>query len=147
MADGSLGLLFIGRVSLILVLILSGSFHIKFALTMTETTPGASEMLRNISYFLGLFQIVLAVGVFFVKSLLWASIVLIASLVILALLNLSGNFTSFNFLGAKNESQQILAKVFGYLVMVVWAYLFGIHFREKEGLVGWKAVKGLSKNE
>ncbi len=136
--DSLFSTVFIGRLALLVVILISSSFYIHTALKITESTPGATEMTRNILYFFGLFQALIAIGLLFVKSLKWTSIVLIASLAILILLNSFDIFTEFNFLGEKNANKQILSKAFGYLALIVWAYLFCIHFKSGEGIVGWK---------
>lgn len=140
MVDGLLSTIFVGRLTLIFVIFLSGGFYINTALKITEATPGATEMQRNLLYFFGLFQMLIVLGLIFIKSLKWTSIVLIVSLVTLILLNIFGVFTGFNFLGEKNSGEQGLSKMFGYFILIVWTYLFGIHFKGGEGMIGWKGV-------
>lgn len=138
MFDGEPSTVFVGRITLIFLILLSGGFYINTALKITASTPGATEMQRNLLYFFGLFQILIAIGLIFVKSLKWTSIVLITCLATLISLNLFGIFTEFKFLGEKNTEEQVLSKILGYFALIVWTFLFGIYFKSGEGLIGWK---------
>lgn len=128
---------FIGRFSLIFILLIMGGYHINEALSINELTENASETQRNLIFFGGVFEIMFGVGFIFVRSLKWTSFVLIAFLGILITLNIFGVLRDFRFaqFGDPISYPNIL---FEYIAVAIWTLIFGIIYRGKEGVFGLK---------
>ena len=135
--DSAISVGFIGRMSLVFILFFAGIMHLQDALAMNDMTENASEAKRNLVFFAGVFELMFAVGLTFVITLKWSSIVAIGFLFILIVVNLTGFLREFTFsqLGKAVEFPYILLE---YLVIIIWAAIFGIIYREDKGIIGLK---------
>lgn len=135
--DSAISVSFIGRMSLVFILFFAGIMHLQESLTMTDMTENASEAKRNLVFFASVFELIFAIGLTFVISLKWSSIIAIGFLVILTVMNLIGFFREFTFsqFGNAADFPYILLE---YLAIIIWVAIFGIIFREDKGIFGIK---------
>lgn len=104
---------------------------------MNDMSENASEKIRNLTFFAGVFEVVFSVGLTFVYSLKWTSLALIGFLILLIFLNIFGVLRDFQF-AQFGKTVNYPLNVVEYLAIGGWAIIFGIVYRDKEGIFGLK---------
>jgi len=135
--DGYFDVRFLGRLTIIFFVALSAIVHMWQAVSISNGLVEATEYQRNIIYFAGIFE-ALAVGVLiFIKTLRWASIGIIISLLALIVLNYFDILTEFRFFDFEGE-RDFTESIFEYLTIIIWVVVFGIFLRSRLGIIGAK---------
>lgn len=135
--DSAISFSFIGRFSLVLILVATSGLHLSNALSMNDMTENVSESTRNLVYFTGVLELIFAVGLTFVPSLKWTSIVFIGFLLLLIILNLVGVFRDFSF-AEFGKPRGYPLNILEYISIGIWVLLFGVIYRDKQGILGLK---------
>ena len=128
---------FIGRCCLIFFLLGSGFTHFNSAMSMTSETAGVTEMKRNIIYFTGIVELILAAGLVFLKTAKWAAGIFIFLMIVYASLRIAGVSLEAE-IGIPPLNKNVFSILSEYFVLIIWTAVFGIYFATGDELIGWK---------
>ena len=127
-----LSLSFIGRVSLAIMLIVTGVAHFTSSNVMVEMMPEFLPMKKEIVYLTGILEFLAAVGLLIGKLSKITAILLIIYFVAILPANIVGSFKQVNLGGMEYGAMYLLFRVPLQILFIFWAYYFGIRINNKQ---------------
>ncbi|HTH36494.1 MAG TPA: hypothetical protein VL572_00930 [Pyrinomonadaceae bacterium] len=121
-----LGLSFIGRASMAVMLIVTGISHFTNTDAMIAMMPDFLPAKREIVYFTGICELAAVVGLLWVKTARLASILLIVFFLLVLPANIAGSLKSVNFGGMEYGPWYLLFRVPLQIFFIFWVWYFGI---------------------
>lgn len=123
---GRLGLSFIGRAAMALMLIVTGVSHFTNTAEMTAMMPDAMPAKREMIYFTGVCELLAVVGLLWNKTARLASIMLIIFFVLILPANIAGSLKSVQFAGMEYGPLYLLIRIPMQIFFICWVWFFGI---------------------
>jgi uncharacterized membrane protein len=127
-----LSLSFIGRVSLAIMLIVTGVAHFTSSNVMVEMMPEFLPMKKEIVYLTGILEFLAAVGLLIGKLSKITAILLIIYFVAILPANIVGSFKQVNLGGMEYGAMYLLFRVPLQILFIFWTYYFGIRINNKQ---------------
>ena len=127
-----LSLSFIGRVSLAVMLIVTGVAHFTSSDVMGEMMPEFLPMKKEIVYLTGILEFLAAVGLLIDKLSKITAILLIIYFVAILPANIVGSLKQVNLGGMEYGAMYLLFRVPLQILFIFWAYYFGIRINNKQ---------------
>ncbi|HEX9963252.1 MAG TPA: DoxX family protein [Pyrinomonadaceae bacterium] len=142
---GSFGILFIinrfllkdrwslsrlGRISLALMLLLTGAAHFTETDLMVEMMPEFMPLKRETVYFTGVIEFLAAIGLIINKTSKAAAILLIIFFVAVLPANIVGSLKQVNLGGMENGAAYLFFRVPLQIFFILWAYYFGVRINK-----------------
>src|SRR5688572_22052892 len=121
-----LGLSFIGRASMAVMLIVTGISHFTSTDEMIAMMPEFMPAKREMVYFTGVCELAAVVGLLWEKTARLASILLIIFFVLVLPANIAGSLKSVNFGGMEYGPLYLLFRVPLQIFFIWWVWYFGI---------------------
>lgn len=121
-----LGLSFIGRASMAVMLIVTGISHFTNTDAMIAMMPDFLPAKREIVYFTGICELAAVVGLLWDKTARLASILLIVFFLLVLPANIAGSLKSVNFGGMEYGPWYLLFRVPLQIFFIFWVWYFGI---------------------
>lgn len=121
-----LGLSFIGRASMAVMLIVTGISHFTSTDEMVAMMPDFMPAKREMIYFTGVCELAAVVGLLWEKTARLASILLIVFFVLVLPANIAGSLKSVNFGGMEFGPMYLLFRVPLQIFFIWWVWYFGI---------------------
>jgi uncharacterized membrane protein len=127
-----LSLSFIGRVSLAVMLIVTGVAHFTSSDVMVEMMPEFLPMKKEIVYLTGILEFLAAVGLLIDKLSKITAILLIIYFVAILPANIVGSLKQVNLGGMEYGAMYLLFRVPLQILFIFWAYYFSIRINNKQ---------------
>ena len=124
-----LSLSFIGRVSMAVMLIVTGVSHFTNTQQMVDMMPDFVPAKREMIYFTGVCELVAAVGLLWSRTARLASILLIIFFVLVLPANIAGNLKSVHFGGMELGPIYLLFRIPLQIFFIWWVWWFGVRKR------------------
>jgi len=121
---------FIGRVSLAVMLIVTGIAHFTSADLMIEMMPEFMPMKREIVYFTGVCELLAVVGLLLRKTSKLTAIMLIIFFIAILPANIVGSMKQVPLGGMENGAMYLLFRVPLQILFIFWIYYFGIRINK-----------------
>ncbi len=121
-----LGLSFIGRASMAVMLIVTGISHFTSTDEMVAMMPDFMPAKRELIYFTGVCELAAVVGLLWEKTARLASILLIIFFVLVLPANIAGSLKSVNFGGMEYGPLYLLFRVPLQIFFIWWVWYFGL---------------------
>lgn len=128
---GRLGLSFIGRAAMAVMLIVTGISHFTKPDPMVAMMPDFIPAKRELVYFTGVCELAAVVGLLWDKTARLASILLIVFFVLVLPANIAGSLKSVNFGGMEYGSLYLLIRVPLQIFFIGWVWYFGLRLRSQ----------------
>ena len=123
---GKLGLPFIGRASMAVMLIVTGISHFTSTESMVGMMPDFLPFKRELIYFTGICELAAVVGLLWDKTARLASILLIVFFILVLPANIAGSLKSVNFGGMEYGPLYRLFRVPLQIFFIWWVWHFGV---------------------
>jgi uncharacterized membrane protein len=123
---GRLGLSFIGRASMAVMLIVTGISHFTNTDEMVAMMPDFLPAKRELAYFTGVCELAAVVGLLWDKTARLASVLLIVFFVLVLPANIAGSLKSVNFGGMEYGPLYLLFRVPLQGFFIWWVWYFGL---------------------
>ena len=123
---GRLGLSFIGRAAMAVMLIATGISHFTNTENMVAMMPDIMPAKRELVYFTGLCELAAVPGLIWSKTARLASILLLIFFILVLPANIAGSFKSVNFGGMEYGPIYLLFRVPLQVFFIWWVWWFGI---------------------
>ncbi len=121
-----LGLSFIGRVSMAVMLVVTGISHFTNTQQMIDIMPDFIPAKREMIYFTGVCELLAVVGLLWDKTARVASILLIVFFVLVLPANIAGSLKSVQFGGMEYGAVYLLFRIPLQIFFIWWVYYFGV---------------------
>jgi uncharacterized membrane protein len=126
---GRLGLSFIGRAAMAVMLIATGISHFTNTEELIAIMPDMMPAKRELVYFTGVCELAAVPGLLWTKTARLASILLLIFFILVLPANIAGSFKSVNFGGMEYGPIYLLFRVPLQILFVWWVWFFGIKKR------------------
>ena len=123
---GRLGLSFIGRASMAVMLIVTGISHFTNTDEMVAMMPDFMPAKRETVYFTGVCELLAVIGLVWDKTARLASILLIVFFVLVLPANIAGSLKAVNFGGMEYGAIYLLFRIPLQIFFIWWVWYFGI---------------------
>ncbi|HUR98055.1 MAG TPA: DoxX family protein [Pyrinomonadaceae bacterium] len=123
---GRLGLSFIGRASMAVMLLVTGITHFTNTQQMVDMMPDFVPAKREMIYFTGVCELLAAVGLIWRKTARLASVLLIIFFVLVLPANIAGSLKQVQFGGMEYGAWYLLFRVPLQIFFIWWVWYFGI---------------------
>jgi len=127
--SGRLGLSFIGRAAMAMMLIATGISHFTNTEEMIVMMPDMMPAKRELVYFTGICELAAVPGLLWTKTARLASILLLVFFILVLPANIAGSFKSVNFGGMEYGPIYLLFRVPLQILFIWWVWWFGIKKR------------------
>ncbi len=127
-----LGLSFIGRASMAVMLIVTGVSHFTNTAEMAAMMPDFMPAKRELVYFTGVCELAAVVGLLWDRTARLASILLIVFFVLVLPANIAGSLKSVNFGGMEYGPWYLLFRVPLQIFLIWWVWYFGLRLDPKD---------------
>jgi uncharacterized membrane protein len=124
-----LGLSFIGRAAMAVMLIATGISHFTNTEELIAIIPDILPAKRELVYFTGICELAAVPGLLWTKTARLASILLLIFFILVLPANIAGSFKSVNFGGMEYGPIYLLFRVPLQILFVWWVWFFGIKKR------------------
>ena len=124
-----LSLSLIGRVSMAVMLIVTGVSHFTNTQQMVDMMPDFLPAKREMIYFTGVCELVAAVGLLWSRTARLASILLIIFFVLVLPANIAGSLKSVQFGGMELGPIYLLFRIPLQIFFIWWVWWFGVRKR------------------
>ena len=121
-----LGLSLIGRVSMAVMLLVTGISHFTSTTAMVEMMPEFLPAKRELVYFTGACELAAVIGLLWDKTARLASILLIIFFVLVLPANIAGSLKSVNFGGMEYGPLYLLFRIPLQILFIWWTWYFGL---------------------
>ena len=128
---GRLGISFVGRASMAVMLIATGISHFTNTEELIAIMPDALPAKRELVYFTGICELAAVVGLIWSKTSRLASILLIVFFALVLPANIAGSLKSVNFGGMEYGPVYLLFRVPLQLFFIWWVWWFGVREHKK----------------
>lgn len=135
---GRLGLPFIGRASMAMMLIATGIAHFTNTDEMIAMMPDFMPAKREIVYFTGICELAAVVGLLWKRSARLASILLLIFFFLVLPANIAGSFKQVQLGGMEYGPLYLLFRIPLQIFFIWWVWYFGL----RTGAVGVPPTKG-----
>ena len=129
---GRLGLSFIGRASMAVMLIVTGVSHFINTDEMVRMMPDFMPAKREMVYFTGVCELAAVVGLLWDKTSRLASILLIVFFGLVLPANIAGSLKSVNFGGMEYGPWYLLFRVPLQIFFIWWVWYFGLRLNRED---------------
>lgn len=126
-----LGISFIGRVSMAVMLVVTGIAHFINTQQMIEMMPDFLPAKRELVYFTGICELLAVIGLVWSRTARLASILLIVFFILVLPANIAGSLKSVQFGGMEYGPWYLLFRVPLQLFFIWWVWYFGIRTGEQ----------------
>lgn len=140
---GRLGLHFVGRASMAVMLIFTGISHFTSTDAMVAMMPDVVPAKRELIYFTGVCELAAAVGLIWDKTARLASILLIIFFVLVLPANIAGSLRSVNLGGMEYGPLYLLFRVPLQMFFIWWVWYFGLRGVNRSASSSWRDVRAL----
>lgn len=123
---GRLGLSFIGRASMAVMLIITGISHFTNTEEMTAMMPDSLPAKTELVYFTGVCELAAVVGLLWDRTARLASILLVVFFLLVLPANIAGSLKAVNFAGMEYGPLYLLFRVPLQIFFIWWVWYFGI---------------------
>ncbi len=123
---GKLGLSFIGRASMAVMLVVTGIAHFTSTESMVAMMPDLMPFKREMIYFTGICELAAVVGLLWDKTSRLASILLIVFFVLVLPANVAGSLKSVQLGGMEYGPLYLLFRVPLQIFFIWWVWYFGL---------------------
>lgn len=123
---GRLGLSFIGRAAMAVMLIVTGVSHFTNTAEMIAMMPDAMPAKRETVYFTGVCELLAVAGLLWNKTARLASMMLIIFFVLILPANIAGSLKSVQFAGMEYGPLYLLIRIPMQIFFIWWVWFFGI---------------------
>jgi uncharacterized membrane protein len=120
----------LGRISLALMLLLTGTAHFTQTDLMVEMMPEFMPLKRETVYFTGVIEFLAAVGLVIDKTSKLAVILLIIFFLAVLPANIVGSLKQVNLGGMENGAAYLFFRVPLQIFFILWAYYFGVRINK-----------------
>jgi uncharacterized membrane protein len=120
----------LGRISLALMLFLTGTAHFTQTDLMVEMMPEFMPLKRETVYFTGVIEFLAAVGLVIDKTSKPAAILLIIFFLAVLPANIVGSLKQVNLGGMENGAAYLFFRVPLQIFFILWAYYFGVRINK-----------------
>lgn len=124
--NGRWSVSFIGRVSMSVMLLVTGISHFTNTREMVEMMPDVIPAKREVVYLTGVIELLAAVGVAWNRTSRLASILLIVFFVAVLPANIAGSLKSVQFGGMEYGPLYLLFRVPLQIFFIWWVWYFGV---------------------
>lgn len=124
--QGRLGLSFIGRASMAVMLLVTGVSHFTNTAEMTAMMPDFIPAKRELVYFTGICELAAVAGLLWNKTARLASILLLVFFILVLPANIAGSLKSVNFGGMEYGPLYLLFRVPLQIFFIWWVWYFGL---------------------
>jgi uncharacterized membrane protein len=128
---GEFSMCFIGRVSLALMLVMTGSAHFFKTEVMVQSMPDFFPYKEGLVYFTGVVELLAAAGLVIDRTAKVTSIMLIIFLVCILPANIIGSLKRVELGGMENGPIYLFFRLPLQLFFIWWTYFFGIRLKTK----------------
>ena len=128
---GRLTLSFIGRVSMAVMLIVTGVSHFTNTQQMVDMMPDFMPAKREMIYFTGACELLAVIGLIWSRTAKLASILLIIFFVLILPANIAGSLKSVQFGGMEYGPMYLLFRIPLQIFFIWWVWYFGL-FRVRD---------------
>ena len=128
---GKFSMSIIGRVSLALMLMMTGSAHFFKTEVMMQSMPDFFPYKEGLVYFTGVVELLAAVGLVIDRTAKFISIMLIIFLVCILPANIIGSLKRVELGGMENGPIYLFFRIPLQLFFIWWTYFFGIRLKIK----------------
>ncbi len=123
---GRLSLSFIGRVSMAVMLVVTGVAHFTNTQQMIDIMPDFIPAKREMIYFTGVCELLAVVGLIWNKTARLASIMLIIFFVLILPANIAGSLKEVQFAGMEYGAMYLLFRIPLQVFFIWWVWYFGV---------------------
>jgi len=124
-----LSLSFIGRVSMAVMLIVTGVSHFTNTQQMVDMMPDFMPAKREMIYFTGVCELLAVIGLLWSRTARLASILLIIFFVLVLPANIAGSLKSVQFGGMEYGTLYLLFRIPLQIFFIWWVWYFGVKTR------------------
>ena len=121
-----LGLSFIGRISMAVMLLVTGTVHFTNTEQMIDMMPDVMPAKREMIYFTGVCEVLAVVGLVWNKTSRLASILLIIFFVLVLPANIAGSMKSVQLGGMEYGPWYLLFRIPLQIFFIWWVWYFGV---------------------
>ena len=121
-----LGLGFIGRLSMAVMLIVTGIAHFTNTAEMIEMMPDLLPAKREIVYFTGICELLAVVGLLWDKTAKLTAVLLMIFFLAVLPANIAGSLKAVNFGGMEYGAWYLAFRIPLQIFLIWWAWYFGI---------------------
>lgn len=121
-----MGLSFIGRAAMAVMLLVTGISHFTNTEEMIAMMPELMPAKRELIYFTGVCELAAVVGLLWGKTARLASILLIVFFVVVLPANIAGSLKSVNFGGMEYGPAYLLFRIPLQVFFIWWVWYFGL---------------------
>ena len=124
--EGGLGLAFIGRASLALMLVATGIAHFTSTDSMVEMMPEALPMKRGLVYLTGVMELAAVAGLLVDRLSRPAAVLLVVFFIAVLPANVVGSLKQVPLGGMENGPLYLFFRIPLQALFIFWAYYFGV---------------------
>jgi len=124
--NNKLTLSFIGRATLAVMLIVTGTAHFTSTDLMVEMLPEFLPFKREIVYFTGICELLAVIGLLWDKTSKITAVLLMIFFLAILPANIVGSMKQVQLGGMENGALYLLFRVPLQILFILWAYYFGI---------------------
>ena len=128
-----LGLSFIGRAAMALMLVATGISHFTSIEEMVAMMPDLMPAKREMVYFTGICELAAVIGLLWNKTAWLASVLLIVFFVLVLPANIAGSLKSVQFGGMEYGPLYLLFRIPLQIFFIWWVWYFGIRAAGPQG--------------
>lgn len=129
---GRLGLPFVGRAAMAVMLIVTGISHFTNTEQMIAMMPDFLPAKRELVYFTGVCELAAVVGLLWSKTARLASILLIVFFILVLPANIAGSLKSVNYGGMEYGPLYLLFRIPLQIFFIWWVWYFGIRTQRSQ---------------
>lgn len=131
--DRRLELSLLGRVSLSLMLLVTGISHFTSPEPMVQMMPDQIPAKLELVYFTGVCELAAAAGLLWKRTARLTAILLIVFFILVLPANIVGSFRAVRFGGMEYGPWYLLVRIPAQIVFIGWAWFFGLHLLPSRG--------------
>jgi len=138
--EGGLGLAFIGRASLALMLVATGIAHFTSTDSMVEMMPEALPMKRGLVYLTGVLELSAVVGLLVARLSRLTAVLLVIFFIVVLPANVVGSLKQVPLGGMENGPLYLFFRIPLQALFIFWAYYFGVRINRRAASGATRAI-------